>query len=129
MSAYELTFALPFTELNPTYKDKVRCFRKHGFCIVEFECMTDELLSSAHQLEAFRCAIREHCNDADRELIIDEDTMAPNIIFELAPQGHAGSLPEEWTLEDTIKSAKAKEAKMAAKAAGEDVTKAKRWIQ
>lgn len=128
MPAYELTFKLPFTELNDTYKDKVRCFRNHGFCIVELECMLDPVLTSAHQLEAFRCAIREHCNEQDRELIIDEDTMAPNIIFELAPHGHKGTQAEEWSIDDEIASALAKQAKLDAKKKDKAETP-KRWIQ
>ena len=105
MSSFELTFRLPYTELHPHYKSLVSCFRNHGFCILECEALLDPTFNNDHQLEAFRCAIREHCNEEDRELIIEEtvdkDGM-PIIIFELAPKGHTGTLPEIWDEKDEL---------------------------
>ncbi len=105
MSSYELTFARPYTELHPYYKSLIRCFRKHEFCLLEAEALLDPTFNNDHQLEAFRCAVREHCNETDRELIIDEQTDPPNVIFQLAPKGHTGSLPEVWSKEDEAVSA------------------------
>ena len=105
MSEHELTFRLPYTELHPYYKSLIQCFRKHEFCMLEFEALLDPTFNNDHQLEAFRCAIREHSNETGRNVIIDEETAAPNIIFELAPFGHPGSMPEIWTGEDEKVSA------------------------
>lgn len=106
MPGYELTFKLPFTELCPYYKDKIRYFRKLEFCVIDFDALCDPQLTDAKQLEAFRCAIREHCNETGREIIVDSDSMPDgSIIIELAPKGHKGSVPEMWTLEDDIAAA------------------------
>ena len=104
MTAFELTFRLPYTELHPYYKSLIKCFRKHDFCLLDHEALLDPTFNTDHQLEAFRCAIREHCNDTDRELIVDDTTDPPNIIFELAPKGHQGSVPEIWDAKDEAAS-------------------------
>jgi len=102
MTGHELTFKQPYTELHPYYKDLVRCFRKHEFCILDFEALLDPTFNNDHQIEAFRCAIREASNEKDRNVIVDDTVMQPNIIFELAPKGHPGSLPEVWSQEDEM---------------------------
>ena len=106
MADYELTFKLPVTELCGYYKEKVRYFRKLGFCVIEFEALLDPQLTDAKQMEAFRCAIREVCNEEDRELIVDDvSSKDGSIIFELAPKGNIGSVPEQWSAEDEIAAA------------------------
>ncbi len=73
--------------------------------MLEHEALLDPTFNNDHQLEAFRCAIRDHCNDTDRELIVDEVTAAPNILFQLAPKGHTGTLPEIWDEKDEAAAA------------------------
>lgn len=97
---YELTFQLPYTELHPYYKKLIQFMRKHNWCMLDAEALEDPIFNSAHQIEAFRCAVREMSNERDREVIIDEVTAAPNILFELAEKGRAGSLPEVWDEKD-----------------------------
>ena len=106
MTAYELTFRRPELELHPEYKNMLRTFKKIGFVLMDAEMLMDPTFNSAHQLEAWRCALREVCNEEDRELIIDSDTMPlrelgpgiydRDVIFQLAPKGHPGSMPEDW---------------------------------
>lgn len=106
MAGYELTFKRPELELHPEYKRLLRWFKNHDFCIMDAEMLLDPTFNSAHQLEAFRCAIREVCNERDRNLIIDDKStklreIAPgvivsDIIYQLAPKGHPGTVPEDW---------------------------------
>ena len=72
--------------------------------------LLDPTFNSAHQLEAFRCGVREICNELDRELIVDTEAMPArmtpegivlqDVVFEIAPQGHPGSMPDEWRTQD-----------------------------
>lgn len=96
MSKMEPTFRRPDTEMHPYFKGLVRALKKHGFCIVDFECLFDETLRTDKQLEAFRTACRMVSSEKNRELIIDDTTASPNIIVEIAPHGHPGTVPEAW---------------------------------
>lgn len=97
---HESTFYLPFTELHPYYKQLIQFMRKHNWCMLDFEALLDPTFNNDKQLEAFRCTVRELSSERDREVIIDEQTAQPNILFELAPKGQSGTMAEIWDDQD-----------------------------
>ncbi|MGI9451956.1 MAG: hypothetical protein ACR2QH_15140 [Geminicoccaceae bacterium] len=111
MSGYQPTFYLPYTELHPYYKKLIQFMRKYNFCILDAEALLDPTFNTDHQLEAFRCAVRELSNERGRNVIIDDSSMEArirpdgivlqDIIFQLADSAEdPGSLPEVWDQKD-----------------------------
>lgn len=94
-------FSRPSTQMHPYWKECLKSLDRHGWCIVRDELMVDRVIGTAEQIELFRESCRHLSIEKDQEIVGSEHVMPPHLVLSFAPQGQAGSMPDDAYIEDS----------------------------